>query len=90
MFVDSAPVRPSSSADASVEATIVDILATTTNIPLDGDKDEIHLHRLGIDSAEMINIIIAIEDAFDLDVEDEYIHRLRTVGDIVRAVKAAG
>lgn len=71
-----------------VEKTVFEILARHTDrAALVGPADGIDLMSLGIDSAEMINVIIAVEDAFDLDVEDEYLHRLRTVGDIVRAVE---
>jgi acyl carrier protein len=73
---------------SDVRATIVAILRRHAEAPvLEAPADRIELSSLGIDSAEMINVIIAIEDAFDLDVEDEYVHRLRTVADIVSAVR---
>ena len=56
---------------------------------LDAPVDDIELMLLGIHSADMINVIISVEDTFDLDVEDEYVHKLRTVGDIVRAIEQA-
>ena len=74
----------------NVEKTVYEILARHAEAAtLQGTADATDLANLGIDSAEMINVIIAIEDAFDIEVEDEHIHRLRTVADIVRAVEAA-
>jgi acyl carrier protein len=51
--------------------------------------DELRLDALGLSSAEQINIVIEVEDAFDLDVEDDSIAKLRTIGDLVRAVEAS-
>lgn len=50
--------------------------------------DELRLESLGLGSADMINLIVEVEDAFDLDVGDEYLHELRTLGDLVRAIEA--
>jgi acyl carrier protein len=50
--------------------------------------DEVHLQHLHISSAEMINLVVEIEDTFELEVRDEYVHTLVTLGDVVRAVAA--
>ena len=48
---------------------------------------EVRIDELGVTSAEMINVVIDIEDAFGLEVRDEHIYTLRTVGDVLRAVE---
>jgi len=71
-----------------ITAKVIGILAQYVSPEaLTGDPDATELLSLGIASADMINVIIAVEDTFDLDVPDEYVHRLRTVGDIIRAVE---
>lgn len=43
---------------------------------------------LGLNSFDMINLIVAFEDEFDLQVPDKDIHKLTTVGDIAEYVEA--
>ena len=38
---------------------------------------------LGADSLDAVEIIMALEDEFDLEIDDESIERITTVGDIV-------
>ena len=42
---------------------------------------------LGLNSFDMINLIVAFEDEFDIQVPDKDIHKLTTVGDIVEYVE---
>ena len=39
---------------------------------------------LGLSSREVINIVAAFEDEFDIEVPDKVIPTLRTIGDIVK------
>ncbi|MBR4618192.1 MAG: acyl carrier protein [Bacilli bacterium] len=39
---------------------------------------------LGLSSLEVINIVAAFEDEFDIEVPDKVIPTLRTIGDIVK------
>lgn len=43
---------------------------------------------LGLNSFDMINLIVAFEDEFDILVPDKDIHKLTTVEDIVEYVEA--
>lgn len=43
---------------------------------------------LGLNSFDMINLIVAFEDEFDIQVPDKDIHKLTTVEDIVEYVEA--
>ena len=38
---------------------------------------------LGLNSFELINLIIAFEDALDIEIEDDELPDFKTVGDIV-------
>jgi len=48
------------------------------------DRD---LLEYGIDSARAMDLVIAIEDAFDVEISDELMIQLRTANDIAQAVK---
>lgn len=50
--------------------------------------DEIPLLSLGISSSELVAVVLDLEERFDLVVEDEYIHELKTLGDVVREIQA--
>ncbi len=41
------------------------------------------LNDLKINSARLVDIILDIEDEFDLEVEDEAMDRIRTINDVV-------
>ncbi len=41
---------------------------------------------LGADSLALIDLTLALEEAFDIDIEDDHIETLRTVQDAVRYV----
>jgi acyl carrier protein len=44
----------------------------------------------GADELDLIEIVMAMEDEFDIALSDEVVEGLATVGDLVAAVQAAG
>ncbi|NLD17847.1 MAG: acyl carrier protein [Tissierellia bacterium] len=42
---------------------------------------------LGADSLDAVELSMAIEDEFDVEIEDEEFQELKTVGDILRAIE---
>ena len=47
-------------------------------------KESALVDDLGLSSLEVINVVAAFEDEFDIEVPDRVIPTLRTVGDIVK------
>ena len=45
--------------------------------------DSALIDDLGLSSLDVINVVAAFEDEFDIDVPDRVLPTLRTVGDIV-------
>ncbi len=65
------------------------ILVETANV--DGSKvtEEATLHDdLGIDSLDSVEIVLELESAYDIKIEDEEIQNLKTVGDIMKLVES--
>ncbi len=63
---------------------VKDIIVETMGI----SREEIHMDSdliedLGADSIDAVELSIAIEEAFDLDLDDEVIANFKTVSDIV-------
>ena len=59
---------------------------------LDLDQDEVTMtsnivENLGADSLDMVDLVMSIEDEFELEVADEDTEGIKTVGDIVRYIE---
>ena len=69
---------------------LCEIIADVMNI----DEDEItedasFENDLGADSLDIFQIIMGIEDAFDIEIETEEAEKIVTVGDAVEQIKNA-
>ena len=61
---------------------------------LDVDEDAITaesaiIDDLGADSLDIVDLVMSLEEEFDIEVPDEEIEAMRTVGDIVRFIEEA-
>ena len=59
---------------------------------LDADADAVTMEAniqddLGADSLDLVDLITSIEDEFDIQIPDEAVDDIKTVGDIVRYVE---
>ncbi len=43
---------------------------------------------LGADSLDLVDLVMSIEDEFDVEVPDEAIENIKTIGDAVRFIEA--
>jgi len=49
------------------------------------------LDDLGADSLDVVELVMSLEEAFDIEVPDEEVESMRTVGDVERyVIKAVG
>ncbi len=59
------------------------IIAENLNISQDSIKDESNfMEDLGADSLNVVELVMAIEEEFDVDIPDEESELLHTVGDL--------
>ena len=42
---------------------------------------------LGADSLDLVDLVMSLEDEFDIEVPDEEVESIKTVGDIVRYIE---
>ncbi len=60
---------------------------------LDADEDEMTLETniakdLGADSLDVVELLMSIEDEFEVEIPDEEIENIRTIGELVDYINA--
>ncbi len=51
--------------------------------------DSLVVDDLGADSLDIVDLVMSLEDEFDVEIPDEVIESMRTVGDVVRFIEEA-
>lgn len=70
---------------SDVEQKVKDIIAEELGIEHDKLTDEASfMDDLGADSLDTVELVMAFEKEFDIDIPDEEAEKLRTVGDALK------
>ncbi|MBW1739873.1 MAG: acyl carrier protein [Deltaproteobacteria bacterium] len=73
----------------SVEEKVKKIVAEKLSVELDEVVAEASfVDDLGADSLDLVELIMAMEEAFDIEISDEEAEKLQTVQDAVNYIKA--
>ena len=61
---------------------------------LDADESAVTMDAsiiddLGADSLDVVDLVMSIEEEFDVEIPDEEVKNIKTVGDIVKFIEAA-
>jgi len=64
----------------------IEIIAKSKSIPADSITLDSTFDSLNIDSLDKINISFEVEEAFSIEIPDEALGTIKTVGDMVRGV----
>jgi acyl carrier protein len=64
----------------------IEIIAKSKGIPADSVTLDNTFDSLNIDSLDKINISFEVEEAFSVEIPDEALGTIKTVGDMVRGV----
>lgn len=56
------------------------------------DEDDITMETsfaedIGADSLDLVELVMALEQEFDLEIDDDEVEKIKTVGDAVRYIK---
>lgn len=51
-------------------------------------EDTVILRDLGVDSLEMVELVCAVEDEFDIEIADKKIKSLVTIGDLIEYIES--
>lgn len=70
-----------------IEVQVRAILAEQLGVEVSEVKPEANiLDDLGADSLDVVEMVMSLEEAFDIEVPDEEVEGLRTIGDVERYV----
>lgn len=64
----------------------IDIIAKSKGLPPESISLDSSFDSLAIDSLDKINISFEVEEAFNIEIPDEALGTIKTVGDMVRGV----
>ena len=65
------------------------IIAEVLNIDADSiTADTTFVDDLGADSLDMFQIIMGLEEEYDIELENEAVEQIQTVGDAIEALRA--
>jgi acyl carrier protein len=74
--------------DISIEEKVKDIIVEQLGVnPEQITPSASFIEDLGADSLDTVELVMAFEEEFSVDVPDEDAERLRTVGDVVRYIE---
>jgi len=69
----------------------ISVIARITGVPIESITPEMELVAdLDMDSAKALELIVELEDHFDVEIEDDGAASLNTVGDVLATVSSLG
>ena len=76
--------------DSDIENKIRELIAKQLDLPIVRvTDDKKFIEDLDADSLDTVEIIIMIEDEFNIEIDDDNAEQIITVGDAIRQLKAA-
>lgn len=75
------------SASADLGTRVMEVIAKTQRIPLESISLDSTFEQLNIDSLDGINIVFALENEFGINIPDEGVQTMRSIGETVEGVR---
>ncbi|NCN27983.1 acyl carrier protein [bacterium] len=73
----------------NVEEKVKNIIVEQLNVDVDAvTKDASFIEDLGADSLDIVELVMTMEEEFDLEIPDEDAEKIKSVGDVVSYVTA--
>jgi acyl carrier protein len=75
-------------AEKTIEQQVKEIIVEQLGVNADQvTSDAKFIEDLGADSLDTVELVMALEEKFQLDVPDEEAERLQTVGDVIKYIE---
>jgi acyl carrier protein len=73
---------------AEVEQKVIEIVCKQLNVPKEKvSRATSFVNDLGADSLDTVELVMEIEDSFDLSIPDEDAEKIQTVGDAITYIE---
>lgn len=67
---------------------VIEILSGFTEVKAEDMNEKTRLAAdLGLNSLDVVNLVVEFEDEFDIEIPDENIRDFQTIGDILRFIE---
>ena len=73
----------------NIETQVIQIVSGAAMVDPSRIRPETSLAEMGVDSLAQIECVFSLEEAFQIEVAEEELWKLRTVRDVIDAVKQA-
>lgn len=75
-------------ADGNIQQKVTDLIVDQLGVDADSVTENAHfIDDLGADSLDTVELVMAFEEEFDIEIPDEDAEKLETVGDAVKYLK---
>jgi acyl carrier protein len=73
---------------AEIEAKVIEIVSKQLGVAKDKiSRSSSFVNDLGADSLDTVELVMAIEDEFDLSIPDDAAEKIQTVGDAIKHIE---
>ena len=72
----------------SVEQKVKEIVAEQLEADIEKLTPETTFESIDADSLDIVELVMALEEQFELEISDEEIENIKTVGDVVRFIES--
>ena len=74
-----------------IQAKITEIICEQLDVEAgDVDASKSFTEDLGADSLAIVELVLALEENFDVKIPDDEVDKIKTVGDAINYIKSAG
>ena len=75
---------------ASIEERVIDIVAEQLGVEKDKiSRDSHFVNDLGADSLDTVELVMELEEEFDINIPDEVAEKIQTVGEAIAHIEKA-
>ncbi|MGM0653606.1 MAG: acyl carrier protein [Bacillota bacterium] len=72
----------------STESKVKDIIADQLEVAVDKLTMETTFEDIDADSLDIVELVMALEEEFDLEISDQEIENINSVGDVVKYIES--
>ncbi len=72
----------------SVENKVKEIVADQLEVAMDKLAMETTFEDIDADSLDIVELVMALEEEFDLEISDQEIENIKTIGDVIKYIES--